>query len=143
MALLLLLLLLLVGIILDLAFFYQNNNNSLLGFTISGFVIYTLIVFTSGVQNATRKAYTDVRTGLVNRARWNELMHSDTAMAEPYGFVMIDLNGLKRVNDTLGHEPQPSQAGVAGLWGRCSGFSGHLYSDARKQHPVRHSHLHR
>lgn len=101
---LLLLLLLLVGIILDLAFFYQNNNNSLLGFTISGFVIYTLIVFTSGVQNATRKAYTDVRTGLVNRARWNELMHSDTAMAEPYGFVMIDLNGLKRVNDTLGHE---------------------------------------
>lgn len=101
---LLMLLLLLFGGILDMAIFYRDNNNSLLSFTISGFIIYTLIVFTGSVQNATRKAYTDECTGLVNRARWNELMHTDTAMVEPYGFLMIDLNGLKRANDTLGHE---------------------------------------
>lgn len=100
---LLMLLLLFAGIVLDLAFFYRNNN-SLLSFTIAGFVIYTLIVFTGSVQNATRKAYTDARTGLVNRARWNELMRDDAALADPYGFMMIDLNGLKRANDTLGHE---------------------------------------
>lgn len=101
---LLLLLLLLVGILFDLLFFYSNHDSRLLSFTIAGFVLYTLIVFTGGVQNATRKAYTDPRTGLVNRARWNELMHNDTAMVEPFGFMMIDLNGLKKVNDTLGHE---------------------------------------
>ena len=101
---LILLVLLLVGIILDLVLFYLNNNSSLLSFSIAGLVLYTLIVFTGGVQNATRKAYTDVRTGLVNRARWNELMHTDTAMVEPFGFLMIDLNGLKKANDTLGHE---------------------------------------
>lgn len=101
---LLLLLLLVVGILFDLVFFYITNNSSLLSLTIAGFVLYTLIAFTSGVQSATRKAYTDARTGLVNRARWNELMDSDTAMMEPYGFLMIDLNGLKQANDTLGHE---------------------------------------
>ena len=101
---LILLVLLLVGIVLDLFFFYRNNNSSLLSFSIAGLVLYTLIVFTGGVQNATRKAYTDARTGLVNRARWNELMHTDTAIVEPFGFLMIDLNGLKKANDTLGHE---------------------------------------
>lgn len=99
-----LLLLLLGGIVLDLALFYQNYNSGLLSFTITGFVIYTLVVFTGSVQSATRKAYTDVHTGLVNRARWNELMNSDSAMYFPYGILMIDLNGLKRVNDTLGHD---------------------------------------
>ena len=43
-------------------------------------------------------------TGLVNRARWNELMSTDISLPEPYGILVIDLNGLKRVNDTLGHE---------------------------------------
>lgn len=101
---LLLLLLLVAGILFDLVFFYITNNSSLLSLTIAGFVLYTLIVFTGGVQSATRKAYTDPRTGLVNRARWNELMHTDTAMVEPFAFLMIDLNGLKKANDTLGHE---------------------------------------
>ena len=101
---LLLLLLLLVGIALDLMLFYQNYNSGLLSCTITGFVIYTLVVFTGSVQNATRKAYTDVRTGLVNRARWNELMNNDSGMLFPYGILVIDLNGLKHVNDTLGHE---------------------------------------
>lgn len=99
-----LLFLLLIGISLDLFLYYRNNGNGVLSFTVLGFVIYTLIVFLGSIQDATRKAYTDIRTGLVNRARWNELMHRDIPLPEPYGILVIDLNGLKRVNDTLGHE---------------------------------------
>ena len=70
----------------------------------AGILIYTLIVFTSCIRTATRRAYTDVCTRLVNRIRWDEMMYGDTAIAEPYCFLMIDLNGLKHVNDTLGHQ---------------------------------------
>ena len=94
---------LLAGIMLDLLFFFRSSTG-LFSFTIGGLMIYTLIVFTGSIRNAARKAYTDVCTGLVNRIRWNEMMSSDTAIADPYCFMMIDLNGLKRVNDTLGHE---------------------------------------
>lgn len=99
-----LLLLLLVGIALDLILYYRNNDNGLMSFSIIGFIIYTLIIFLNSVQKATRKAYTDSRTGLVNRTRWNELMNSTAAIGEPFAILVLDLNGLKRVNDTLGHD---------------------------------------
>ena len=69
----------------------------------AGFTIYTLLIFICSVRRATRRACTDVCTGLVNRIRWDDMMYSGAAIAEPYCFLMIDLNGLKHVNDTLGH----------------------------------------
>jgi len=99
-----LLTLLFVGIGLDLLLYYKNNDNGLLSFAIMSFIVYTLIVFLWNVQESTRKAYTDSRTGLENRGRWNELMHGDDPLPEPYAILVIDLNGLKQVNDTLGHE---------------------------------------
>lgn len=97
------LLLLFVGIGLDLTRYYINNGNGLLSFSILSFIVYALIVFLKRIQESTHKAYTDSWTGLENRARWNELMDSGTPLPEPYAIVNIDLNGLKRVNDTLGH----------------------------------------
>lgn len=99
-----LLLMLPVGISLDLILYYRNNGNGLMSFSIISFIVYTLVIFLNSVQDATRKAYTDSHTGLVNRGRWNELMDDRIPLAEPYGILMIDLNGLKRVNDTLGHD---------------------------------------
>lgn len=97
------LILLFMGIGLDLMLYYRNNGNGLLSFTILCFIVYTLIVFLNRIQEATHKAYTDSWTGLENRARWNELMDSDTPLPEPYAILLIDLNGLKRVNDSMGH----------------------------------------
>lgn len=99
-----LLMLLFVGIALDLLLFYKNNGNGLLSFSILNFIVYTSIVFLRNIQESTRKAYTDIRTGLENRTRWNEMMNSDTELPEPYSIMVIDLNGLKQANDTLGHE---------------------------------------
>ena len=99
-----LLLLLAAGITLDLLLYYRNNGNGIISFSIVSFIVYTLIIFLVSVQGATRKAYTDSSTGLVNRARWNEIMNARVSVAEQYAILVVDLNGLKRVNDTLGHE---------------------------------------
>lgn len=52
-----------------------------------------------------RKAYIDLHTGLPNKSRCEEiLMDRESLNEDNVKAVMIfDLNGLKRVNDTLGH----------------------------------------
>lgn len=47
----------------------------------------------------------DVMTGLYNRAFFDEhLVHMEKDREEPVSIIMADLNGLKRVNDRLGHQ---------------------------------------
>ena len=98
-----LLFLILIGIAIDLILYYRTNETGLLSFSIMGLIIYTLIIFLMSVQDVTRKAYSDSHTGLVNRARWMELMNAETSPQKPCALLMIDMNGLKQVNDTLGH----------------------------------------
>lgn len=98
------LLIVFVGIAADLLYYYLNNGNGLMSFSIMGLILYTLITFLKSVQTSTRKAYTDSRTGLINRTRWKELINSDRTPPAPFAILMIDMNGLKQVNDTLGHE---------------------------------------
>ena len=60
------------------------------------------------LETAQRQATTDGLTGLHNRhflAEQIRLMHSLAARhGQPYSVVAIDVDGLKRVNDTFGHE---------------------------------------
>lgn len=49
-------------------------------------------------------AYADGLTGLYNRACWDEKMTELDELKKPYGIVSIDLDGLKIVNDTMGHD---------------------------------------
>ena len=47
----------------------------------------------------------DVMTGLYNRAFFDEhLLHLEQEQEEPVSIIIADLNGLKRVNDTFGHQ---------------------------------------
>lgn len=51
-----------------------------------------------------RMSYEDSLTGLYNRNKYNEMVASDQHMHRTQlGIVCMDLNGLKRVNDQLGH----------------------------------------
>ncbi len=99
-----LLCLIFAGIAVDLVFYYRNNRNALLSFSVMGLIVYTLVIFLTSIQDSTRKAYTDSPTGLINRTRWTELMNKDIPASKPYAIMMIDMNGLKQINDTLGHE---------------------------------------
>ncbi len=54
-------------------------------------------------RNLVRYSYVDSLTGAHNRRAMNEF-EENNADTVPYGFVMCDINGLKRLNDTQGHD---------------------------------------
>nr|WP_314262076.1 EAL domain-containing protein [uncultured Devosia sp.] len=50
-----------------------------------------------------RLAYYDALTGLPNRGRFNELLPRAIRLKEPFGLLLVDIDHLKLVNDTVGH----------------------------------------
>lgn len=50
------------------------------------------------------KAYIDLATGLPNKNKCEELLSAHGTIVKPTACLMLDLNDLKKVNDTLGHE---------------------------------------
>lgn len=61
------------------------------------------------INSANQKAYRDGLTGVKNKLAYIESLRlleieSKTTSFEGYGVVVFDLNGLKIVNDTMGHE---------------------------------------
>ena len=60
------------------------------------------------MQKLDEMASTDVLTGLANRRAFNEALERHYAAAiryeEDLGCLMVDLDGFKNVNDTLGHD---------------------------------------
>lgn len=56
------------------------------------------------IETLAKIAYTDVLTGLANRRRCDDVL--DTIMNDnlPYSIICFDLNHLKKVNDTQGHQ---------------------------------------
>lgn len=93
-----------VGIALDFISYYLQKGSSDLIYTCLFFLIFLCITFIASFRETSRMVYRDPRTGLFNKARWNELMEADTNPDERIGILVVDLNGLKKVNDTYGHE---------------------------------------
>jgi len=54
-------------------------------------------------DNLAKVAYVDKLTGLNNRSGADRKMHTIQSIGDPFFVVSLDLNGLKRVNDNLGH----------------------------------------
>lgn len=59
------------------------------------------------VERLETEAKSDALTGLCNRRGWNDLLDSEEHRCQLYGdpacVMVVDLDGLKEVNDTLGH----------------------------------------
>jgi diguanylate cyclase (GGDEF)-like protein len=59
-------------------------------------------------RESDRRAVTDALTGLANRARFRDTSHRSLARGARTGkhsaVLVIDMNGFKQVNDTLGHK---------------------------------------
>ena len=97
------------GVSLDILKFYISDSSSDVMYTVISFLIYTILMFVSNILETTRKAYIDDQTGLINRARWNELLHNHTTNGDTTGLIMMDLNSLKAINDSYGHETGDQQ----------------------------------
>ena len=93
-----------LGIMLDLITYYLDKGTSNIIFTLIAFILYALVVFMANILVATRKAYVDSSTGLSNKALWLELMQDTGTPSPGTGILLMDLNGLKRINDSYGHD---------------------------------------
>ena len=77
---------------------------------ILGFLIYYVISSRKALRLArsnnelSEKAYVDLATGLPNKNRCEEIISSHLRITIPTAMFMLDLNDLKVVNDTLGHD---------------------------------------
>ncbi|MBL1105821.1 GGDEF domain-containing protein [Streptomyces sp. 5-8] len=75
--------------------------------TVLAAVVAAGIAQTERLEEARRLAFTDALTGLANRravdVRLEEAVERHRAEGVAVSLVVCDLNGLKRVNDTLGH----------------------------------------
>jgi diguanylate cyclase (GGDEF)-like protein len=67
------------------------------------YFITQLIMQRNEKRNLLRFSYVDSLTGVGNRRAMVDFEVSEREF-KPYGYVMCDINGLKKTNDTLGHE---------------------------------------
>jgi diguanylate cyclase (GGDEF)-like protein len=76
------------------------------------------------------KSNVDELTGLYNRRAYEDdiLEHNDTANEENFVFASLDVNGLKKVNDTMGHKAGDELLiGAADCMKRCFEPYGKVY----------------
>lgn len=73
---------------------------------ISGIMIITKdVTEREDMINSIKKAaITDAMTGLYNRGHFNIILEDFIAENRSYGIIIVDINGLKIVNDTCGHD---------------------------------------
>ena len=92
------------GAVSDMLLFYLRGTSFGITNTIILFVLYIIIMGSLTLMEINQQASIDYGTGLYNRSRCSELIKDDTVLEEHMCFMMFDLNQLKAVNDTLGHE---------------------------------------
>ncbi|MBE5779644.1 MAG: GGDEF domain-containing protein [Clostridiales bacterium] len=97
-------LILTVGVLFDIFLFYLTDSSSYIIFALLAFIVYSLVVLVASIRDTVRKAYVDPRTGLANKLRWNDLLGDNAPVAEGTAMLMMDLNGLKQINDNYGHD---------------------------------------
>ena len=60
------------------------------------------------------KVYLDAATGLPNKNKCEELLDDPTPPAPETGVCSFDLNNLRRINNSMGHEPVTHTSGDCG-----------------------------
>ena len=92
-----------VGALLDLTFFYVQGNSAHILYTLAAFLVYVILMGMASGREMNQRAYVDMHTGLYNKNSCNERQGGYGPVQEPTAVFMFDLNGLKQINDTLGH----------------------------------------
>lgn len=95
---------LLIGFLVDMVNSYIEGTPTEIVFLVLAFAIYDFAYFLRNVVETNTMAYIDAQTGLFNKARWDEHMKTNLNGIDNICIMMLDLNELKVVNDTLGHD---------------------------------------
>lgn len=95
--------LLVCGSVADFALYYLKNTSAGMMFTLIAFLSYAGNHLVKNIVELNQKIYIDEKTGLFNKTYWEEFIMNVVFKNEDIGIMMIDLNGLKIINDSLGH----------------------------------------
>lgn len=93
-----------LGAVLDVILYYVNGTSYGIMSTIAIFLLYIVMMGTMAITELNQRASIDFGTGLFNRSRCSELLQDESIVREEVCLMMFDLNRLKIVNDTLGHD---------------------------------------
>lgn len=92
------------GLGMDLVKYYLTGNSDSVLNTIAVFLLYIVIMGVMSMMDLTHQATVDFNTGLFNRSCCSEKVREGSVIQKETCLIMFDLNQLKKVNDTLGHE---------------------------------------
>lgn len=95
--------LLTVGILIDILRLYVSGISRSLFFSYIVFLVYTVYIFAQYLYDLQTEAEHDRLTGLYNRHYWEKLSAQLDKGGQDYALLLIDLDGMKAVNDNFGH----------------------------------------
>ena len=93
-----------IGLASDILLYYLTGTSNNILSTLAVFLVYIIIMGIMSILEMNHQAKTDFSTGLYNRNQCNELLQNEDVIREQTCLMIFDLNGLKKVNDTFGHE---------------------------------------
>ena len=93
-----------VGALLDLFLYYVRGNSASVLYTLTAFLVCVILTGAESSRELNYRAHIDMHTGLYNKSCCNEQFSGSETVQEPTAVFMFDLNGLKQVNDTMGHD---------------------------------------
>lgn len=96
--------LIITSILIDIFNFYYISSTTPFFYTVLSFDIFVISGGVSQIFSLVHQVNIDLPTGLYNKGRVNELLSRKGAASSDTGVAVFDLNGLKKTNDTLGHE---------------------------------------
>ncbi|MEV4282609.1 GGDEF domain-containing protein [Actinoplanes xinjiangensis] len=76
------------------------------GLALGGAMLSVLVLYRQTLvqRESDERALTDALTGLANRTMFRETSYQALARGRRMSILMIDMNGFKEINDTLGHK---------------------------------------
>lgn len=92
-----------IGVIIDMFIYYISGDSPNILIVLNAFCIFIVVMGVSSIRELFQRAQMDLHTGLFNKSCCNELL-KNTAPLEATAVLVFDLNNLKRINDTYGHE---------------------------------------
>lgn len=94
---------LMFSVVLDMLHYLISKSSDSIFFTMISILIYVVAVGVFTFRGAQDKLFRDKATGLYNRNKCNELIHTGRISDHNLCFMVFDLNNLKKTNDTYGH----------------------------------------
>lgn len=92
------------GVALDLFSFYADSFSQNAIYTVFAAAVYMILSGIRYLRNMQKENNHDALTGLSNKRHYQEIENTLNVSVREPGLVMMDLNGLKRTNDTFGHQ---------------------------------------